>query len=104
MAPDTRILPRVLVVDDDRLNREIARDALGASARVECCPSAEDALDALALLAEAEPTTRRMVEMRFFENMTGPAIGAAFGVTEGCVSKIIRGWLRGARSRMKGDE
>ncbi len=48
MAPDTRILPRVLVVDDDRLNREIARDALGASARVECCASAEAALEALA--------------------------------------------------------
>ena len=48
MAPETRILPRVLVVDDDRLNREIARDALGASARVECCASAEAALEALA--------------------------------------------------------
>jgi diguanylate cyclase (GGDEF)-like protein len=47
MVPEPRVLPRVLVVDDDRLNREIARDALEAAARVECCPSAEAALEAL---------------------------------------------------------
>jgi diguanylate cyclase (GGDEF)-like protein len=39
-----RILPRVLVVDDDRLNREIARDALAGSAQVVPCESAEAAL------------------------------------------------------------
>ncbi len=47
MAPEPRILPRVVVVDDDRLNREIARDALGASARVVVCPSGEAALEEL---------------------------------------------------------
>jgi len=47
MAPEPRILPRVLVVDDDRLNREIARDALGASAQVVCCASGEAALEEL---------------------------------------------------------
>jgi diguanylate cyclase (GGDEF)-like protein len=47
MAPEPRILPRVLVVDDDRLNREIARDALGAVAEVVCASSAEAALEAL---------------------------------------------------------
>jgi len=39
---------RVLVVDDDRLMRELARDALEARARVECCENAERALEALA--------------------------------------------------------
>jgi diguanylate cyclase (GGDEF)-like protein len=44
MLPEPRILPRVLVVDDDRLNREIARDALADLARVISCASAEAAL------------------------------------------------------------
>jgi len=39
---------RVLVVDDSRLIRELARDALGDRVRVELCRSAEDALGALA--------------------------------------------------------
>ena len=47
MAPEPRSLPRVLVVDDDRLNREIARDALGRSAQVVCCASGEAALEEL---------------------------------------------------------
>jgi diguanylate cyclase (GGDEF)-like protein len=47
MALEPRTLPRVLVVDDDRLNREIARDALDAAAQVVCCASAEAALEAL---------------------------------------------------------
>ena len=38
---------RVLIVDDDRLTREIARDALGDRARVRVCESAEAALQAL---------------------------------------------------------
>jgi two-component system cell cycle response regulator len=38
---------RVLIVDDDRLTREIARDALGDRARVQVCASAEAALEAL---------------------------------------------------------
>ncbi len=41
-------LARVLVVDDDRLIRELVRDALEGVVRVECCDSAEAALDALA--------------------------------------------------------
>src|SRR5262245_66201323 len=47
MAPEARSLPRVLVVDDDRLNREIVRDALAASAQVVSCASGEAALEAL---------------------------------------------------------
>ncbi|MFB3118131.1 MAG: response regulator, partial [Myxococcota bacterium] len=38
---------RVVVVDDDRLIREMVRDAIGTRARVECCDSSETALDAL---------------------------------------------------------
>jgi two-component system, cell cycle response regulator len=39
---------RVLFVDDDRLQRELAQDALGGRLDVECCAGAEDALRALA--------------------------------------------------------
>jgi diguanylate cyclase (GGDEF)-like protein len=39
---------RVLVVDDDRFHRDLARDALAPDVRVECCGSAEEALAALA--------------------------------------------------------
>lgn len=39
--------PRVLVVDDTRVDREIAREAVGDQAEVELCASAEDALLAL---------------------------------------------------------
>ena len=38
---------RVVVVDDDRLIREMVRDAIGERARVECCDSSEAALEAL---------------------------------------------------------
>jgi diguanylate cyclase (GGDEF)-like protein len=38
---------RVVIVDDDRLIREMARDALSERARVECCDSGESALEAL---------------------------------------------------------
>ncbi len=44
---DTRSA-RVLVVDDDRLIREIARDALAEAVRVEACSSGAEALAALA--------------------------------------------------------
>ena len=39
---------RVVIVDDSRLIREIARDALAGRVAVECCESAELALEALA--------------------------------------------------------
>ncbi len=39
--------PRVLVVDDNRLDRELAREALADLARVECCADGEQALAAL---------------------------------------------------------
>jgi diguanylate cyclase (GGDEF)-like protein len=39
---------RILFVDDDRLQRELARDSLGAALDVECCANAEEALLALA--------------------------------------------------------
>jgi diguanylate cyclase (GGDEF)-like protein len=47
MSVDSQTPARVLIVDDDRLTRELARDALHSSVRVECCESAEAALDAL---------------------------------------------------------
>lgn len=40
--------PRVLVVDDTRFDREIAREAVGGEAEVVACGSAEEALEALA--------------------------------------------------------
>ena len=48
MSPLPKPLPRVLVVDDSRLMRELVIDALAALARVECVSSAEEALAALA--------------------------------------------------------
>ncbi|HZO08515.1 MAG TPA: diguanylate cyclase [Myxococcota bacterium] len=48
MLPEAPARPRVLVVDDDRLNREILRDVLADRAEVECAASAEAALEALA--------------------------------------------------------
>ena len=38
---------RIVVVDDDRLVREIVRDALDGLARIETCESAERALESL---------------------------------------------------------
>ena len=35
----------VLIVDDSRFDRELAREALESHARVECCTSAEEALE-----------------------------------------------------------
>ncbi len=40
--------PRILVVDDSRYYRELARDVLSARARVECCVDGPSALEALA--------------------------------------------------------
>ena len=40
--------PLILIVDDTRLDREIARDAVGDLARIETASSAEEALEALA--------------------------------------------------------
>jgi diguanylate cyclase (GGDEF)-like protein len=48
MSGDTRRPNRIVVVDDNRFTRELAREALEALARVECCESAEAALAALA--------------------------------------------------------
>lgn len=45
---DWREPSRVLFVDDDRLQRELARDSLSGSVRLECCGSAEEALASLA--------------------------------------------------------
>ena len=50
MAPEARVerpRPRVLIVDDTRFDRELARDAVGDHAEVELCGSAEEALAAL---------------------------------------------------------
>ena len=47
MTLDGRAAHRILVVDDDRLIREMVRDALQDRARVESCESAEAALEAL---------------------------------------------------------
>ena len=47
MSAGPDVPARVVVVDDDRLIREMVRDAIGKRARVECCDSSEAALDAL---------------------------------------------------------
>ena len=47
MTGETQANARVVIVDDSRLIREIARDALGAFVRLECCVDAEEALEAL---------------------------------------------------------
>jgi diguanylate cyclase (GGDEF)-like protein len=47
MAAGAQTPARVIVVDDDRLIREIVRDALAERVRVECCDSGEAALKAL---------------------------------------------------------
>lgn len=51
MNADSDSLARVLVVDDSRLILELAQDALEGRARIECCESAESALESL----EREP-------------------------------------------------
>ena len=48
MTGDTRRPNRIVVVDDNRFTRELAREALEPQARVECCESADAALAALA--------------------------------------------------------
>ena len=48
MVDETDTQARVVIVDDSRLIREIARDALAGRVAVECCESAELALEALA--------------------------------------------------------
>jgi two-component system cell cycle response regulator len=48
MMSDTEANARVVVVDDSRLIREIARDALEGLVHLECCANAEEALEALA--------------------------------------------------------
>jgi len=48
MLPEAPARSRVLVVEDDRLNREILRDALAGPIDVECVASAEAALEVLA--------------------------------------------------------
>jgi diguanylate cyclase (GGDEF)-like protein len=47
MTDETRTTARVVIVDDSRLIREIARDALEGFVRLECCVDAEQALEAL---------------------------------------------------------
>ncbi len=47
MSAGPDVPARVVVVDDDRLIREMVRDAIGKRARVECCDSSEAALEAL---------------------------------------------------------
>ena len=47
MSAKTQPAASVLVVDDDRVVREMVRDAIAGSASVECCARAEAALEAL---------------------------------------------------------
>ncbi len=56
---------RVVVVDDDRFHRELARGALDSLADVECCSSAREALDAL----EREPADLILSDLE----MPGPS-------------------------------
>jgi diguanylate cyclase (GGDEF)-like protein len=48
MNGGTRRPSRIVVVDDNRFTRELAREALEAQGQIECCDSAEAALAALA--------------------------------------------------------
>jgi diguanylate cyclase (GGDEF)-like protein len=48
MIAEPQLSARIVVVDDDRLLRELVRDAIGERAQVECCESAEVALATLA--------------------------------------------------------
>jgi diguanylate cyclase (GGDEF)-like protein len=48
MTGGTRRPNRIVVVDDNRFTRELAREALEGQARVECCASGEAALESLA--------------------------------------------------------
>jgi DNA-binding NarL/FixJ family response regulator len=47
MTGGTQPTARVVIVDDSRLIREMARDALGGRVLLECCVDAEEALEAL---------------------------------------------------------
>ena len=47
MSAGPNVRARVIVVDDDRLIREMVKDAIGDRASVECCDSSESALEAL---------------------------------------------------------
>jgi len=47
MSAGPNVRARVIVVDDDRLIREMVEDAIGDRASVECCDSSESALEAL---------------------------------------------------------
>jgi diguanylate cyclase (GGDEF)-like protein len=47
MTAGPQELARVVVVDDDRLTRELVRDSLEPRVRVECCENGEAALEAL---------------------------------------------------------
>jgi PleD family two-component response regulator len=47
MTAELEASARVVVVDDDRLIRELVSDAIQGGARVECCDSGESALEAL---------------------------------------------------------
>ena len=47
MTAELEASARVVVVDDDRLIRELVSDAIQGRARVECCDSGESALEAL---------------------------------------------------------
>jgi len=47
MTAGPQALARVVVVDDDRMTRELVREALESRVRVECCENGEAALEAL---------------------------------------------------------
>jgi diguanylate cyclase (GGDEF)-like protein len=47
MSTEPEVPARVIIVDDDRLIREMVKDAIGDRARIECCDSSEAALEAL---------------------------------------------------------
>ena len=47
MTAGPQELARVVVVDDDRITRDLVREALEPRVRVECCENGEAALEAL---------------------------------------------------------
>ena len=93
---------RVLVVDDSRLVRELARDALCERVQVECCASAEAALLAL----EREPAyslfdlgERRGIDQRRQQEPSADGIDRR----RGCRLRVLVGHANGHTERVDRD-
>ncbi|MGN6722003.1 MAG: sigma-70 family RNA polymerase sigma factor [Marmoricola sp.] len=84
VGPDARPAMDTLAGNDD--------DLASAEARVMLGP----------LVKALKPRDRRIVELRYFEGLTQREIGAALGVTQMQVSRLLSRILRDLRSAMEG--